>query len=1092
MPALKTAKTCTMLAEGTEELAGMAELLEQHELLGQDDVKSMRVNRKGKGVEKAASYDLLRAWDHQLRMFGRGLAFFAPMAEKSQPLQENEVRYEVSVPSWATYEVPANTPWRRVCIKNVVSGAKRYEIPLHYGDAGPRVLIVNADECGSNLAPLQFACHKLQMRVLWIRDAAHRSWRDFRLAVGDSDMWAMVYDVMHVLGLQQGPWHSSQWYNALLEACASHFEHESSSNPLFQALLPELLVEMRAEGCLSSEPNSGEEEAEAWQVQQRCDLLRKRSSRVTLTRWFEVVERWSQFDRNYWRHFYCYLVLLWKTGIFKSVAEMPIWGVRTFEHNVKVTKAKQAGKRVTMQEASAEETLADERQKTQNAVHLGANILGMPGLQRRSRVFLCVGQVLYSAFSKEQKGTFSEDENFEYQLSYAVFAYSWVFIRLFRLLSSVVSLQRLGFVWTGSSASMQMYEEQMPKTTSTSSHAGSSGDVLEDRVLHMKVQSAPGDEEEFEVADLLFNLICNSIKHRGMSMMQYRWSLPGLFVLLCHNTHRAGALSTLKNWWSALKWLEVRRLKSPEVRMVYDSVGWLQNGVVREVLVSLAQHDFMCIPPELHKIFEGLFRGYANTILVEKCFQKLRDEQRESNNKEMQRSRRWLVPVDRQLLKEVGRKEVQPCAQLPESVKECRYPKSVFSALGLPPSWDDGELRQIQDGTAKYLSTSAQGLQLQPAAWCLLLAGAEAADMRVIEEGWHAVIFQEKCVIKHKSRDESWLVLKSCPYALLVWPVSVCKLGDAILWVPTLERNTSVKWLATPDISVWSCVEVQAIPPNVMRAWARSQQKELGVQIGLLQVSTDTPPLKMAAKSAFKSCTGTYIDKILKEYTNFKHVEKSERPKGVLAKLEFLVKHLSPELTESELQSIFLLRAGLSGQRSTSLLMTSSNIETAVGCMDAEDLKDASAFKQNCHLTGVAVKKHALAFLRDRHCLADVVVMRTLDKLEPKVRKSSEQQQQQPESEKVRKKEMKTWTEVHLKQHIPKVTGAYIQEVVPKNTWTAKYPTAEPKTRSRTWGGTKKMSREECARHCFTWLWKQHESATGEGCPFSLDFDALE
>eukprot|EP00971_Amphidinium_carterae_P010021 197809-Amphidinium_carterae.2 len=65
----------------------------------------------------------------------------------------------------------------------------------------------------------------------------------------------------------------------------------------------------------------------------------------------------------------------------------------------------------------------------------------------------------------------------------------------------------------------------------------------------------------------------NNIKHRVTEACR----------LLRHSSQRSAALQTLKMWRAALKWL-ARQFRSPEVKMIYDSVGWRRIGVLREAL----------------------------------------------------------------------------------------------------------------------------------------------------------------------------------------------------------------------------------------------------------------------------------------------------------------------------------------------------------------------------------------------------------------------------------------------------------------------------------------------------------------------------
>eukprot|EP00975_Prorocentrum_lima_P000488 94906-Prorocentrum_lima.AAC.1 len=67
---------------------------------------------------------------------------------------------------------------------------------------------MNLDECGTNLCPIQYAIGELHLRIIGLRDAAHRHWRDYRLALGDCELWSDVLEKMHCMGVRHGPWSS--------------------------------------------------------------------------------------------------------------------------------------------------------------------------------------------------------------------------------------------------------------------------------------------------------------------------------------------------------------------------------------------------------------------------------------------------------------------------------------------------------------------------------------------------------------------------------------------------------------------------------------------------------------------------------------------------------------------------------------------------------------------------------------------------------------------------------------------------------------------------------------------------------------------
>eukprot|EP00971_Amphidinium_carterae_P351754 6492266-Amphidinium_carterae.1 len=607
----------------------------------------------------------------------------------------------------------------------------------------------------------------------------------------------------------------------------------------------------------------------------------------------------------------------------------------------------------------------------------------------------------------------------------------------------------------------------------------------------------PGDELDFDVGESLWALAASTVKQRGMSICNYTDSLPGFFVLLKGNADVAGeCLRTLRKWWQCLVWVEARRHKHAEMMKVFNKIGFLQNVVIREMMVTLAQHDFQVVPPSVMSVVEGMYQGFANTILVERCFQALRDEKRKTTSSVMSRQRRWMVPVQRELLTSMGWAEVKADENisLPSTVAKQSYGQRCFEALGLEPTWDDAELSALKAEKQSWLSTSAQGLQLQVGAWQLLVRAAGDEDEACIDNAWQNVLCAEG-VILHSADDNNtgWVCLKSSCYGVLVWPMQRWNIRELSFWRPVTEDGTKVRWMVIKTLKLWHCCQIQPIPPVVLSVLAEKRGEKVQDQVALWQKGCSRPILEMAALTAFKSCTAEVVDRVLKHMTDFHStLGVQERPKGLYNKLEWLIKSILPTINDEELKEIFLTRVGLHQLRSQSMLMSGENLEVSAGCLDMDDLKDAESFKKSTHVAGVSLKQQTLEFLLERKYLDKDAVRKSLRGMEPPVRDSSEKQTSSSSKSTVQvHKTAFTAEEAILKTMIPNVVGSSIQNVLNKTDqsrgiWTARYPGAIPGSRSRSYTGSGAITNEMAAKHVFQWLWQQHTSQTGQPCPHDI------
>ena len=125
MPALKREKLAdedmdlgAADVDVAEEICELSAMLADHRA----DENPAKKARQGSAQAKVASYHLLRAYDHLLKLVGvGGLAVFqSDPLEFSRILSPGEVRYSVRADPWDTYDVNGGG-WLRFAIKDTIS-----------------------------------------------------------------------------------------------------------------------------------------------------------------------------------------------------------------------------------------------------------------------------------------------------------------------------------------------------------------------------------------------------------------------------------------------------------------------------------------------------------------------------------------------------------------------------------------------------------------------------------------------------------------------------------------------------------------------------------------------------------------------------------------------------------------------------------------------------------------------------------------------------------------------------------------------------------------------------------------------------------
>lgn len=329
---------------------------------------------------------------------------------------------------------------------------------------------------------------------------------------------------------------------------------------------------------------------------------------------------------------------------------------------------------------------------------------------------------------------------------------------------------------------------------------------------------AGSDKEEAEFASLLFRLCCNVCAHRSMGMQCYSVLPPGIFAMLRKRDAVAAALQELKAMWQVITDLEVLANANPALAFVMRNVPFLLNPVVRDIFVLLSQHGFLLAPPAVTKMLRTIFDGFCQTVLVERAFQKLQDRRRLVRNNKIRRMKRFYHIHSSGLLGEMGRREVGlKSGPLPSSMPRV-VPKTRFEAKGLPSSIPDKEFAPLRSGKKTWLSLSAQGLQLQVAAWALLKEVHGQGQVGQVGLAWRALLAVEGSVVRNKEQGEHYIVFKASQFAMMLWPADCDQVAQRVLFKPSTGDRGVAFWRVVLHTSAWEVLPAEVVPPAVLAA----------------------------------------------------------------------------------------------------------------------------------------------------------------------------------------------------------------------------------------------------------------------------------
>ncbi len=147
-------------------------------------------------VGAVGQYVMMRASDRQLLLAGLGgLKAFAPLKERCTMWQAGEHRYEVEMEPWEEYAraLPPGTPWKRLCVIDLRTKEKRFEVSRCRSPGPLPLLCATTDESGGNMPMVQLMQDDLRLRLLWFRDPSHRYARDWASAAKHAELLRFVY-----------------------------------------------------------------------------------------------------------------------------------------------------------------------------------------------------------------------------------------------------------------------------------------------------------------------------------------------------------------------------------------------------------------------------------------------------------------------------------------------------------------------------------------------------------------------------------------------------------------------------------------------------------------------------------------------------------------------------------------------------------------------------------------------------------------------------------------------------------------------------------------------------------------------------------
>jgi hypothetical protein len=124
----------------------------------------------------AKKYNVVKGLDNGFTQSGHGgLASWKRIERCCALLGPTELRYEIVVPAWDSYDAPV---WKRTVVKDFKTGLKRFEVPSSAGVHSRPLLVLFADQDAGQIATVQDLIGGVHLRMWLLKDPFHRYWRN--------------------------------------------------------------------------------------------------------------------------------------------------------------------------------------------------------------------------------------------------------------------------------------------------------------------------------------------------------------------------------------------------------------------------------------------------------------------------------------------------------------------------------------------------------------------------------------------------------------------------------------------------------------------------------------------------------------------------------------------------------------------------------------------------------------------------------------------------------------------------------------------------------------------------------------------------
>lgn len=327
---------------------------------------------------------------------------------------------------------------------------------------------------------------------------------------------------------------------------------------------------------------------------------------------------------------------------------------------------------------------------------------------------------------------------------------------------------------------------------------------------------------------------------------------------------------------------------------------------MRETFVSLLQWNFSWVPPSTRGVLLTVYGGLCQTAINENAHNVCRDHARDVKHGNLSRVGRFLWPHVEQVFSQFKRNEISPNPT--DRCGKRRLPEGAFDSMAGQPTIEDKYLRKILGKTTWHTST-AQTYNLAPAAFQLMLTLYRTKKWQNVDLAWKAVFFLSPMVVKYAPDGSFHIVLDSSQHGLWLWPCERRTIDSMEVVAPATRPEVHPRFQPVFDFDQWQAIKVSPSSPLALRQAGVAPGLPDAIHIVIAEAPRDV--LCYAAENAFGSVTDHWLGFLM----NLLGVSSECADLTLLGKIDALVRHCLPGITDDDVAKILAKRGASRGQQ---------------------------------------------------------------------------------------------------------------------------------------------------------------------------------